>query len=310
MLELLAANAAFVTRGRDRPKMEELLSSHIFIKHRSMIRKNGVARHGWFYDIGADQEPKASANHSPWSSPPLPDVAVCRMFFETAVSHATPEDIFFFTDGKSAQARAQLGKLFGAMKRSEEVKIIYKERPENRTTKARLCEGVHAFSAVSQVAVSRAPRLHYTLTTTASDCILMADEATEDTAHRILRSEKQDIWALDSLPPEEEGSPQSIIGFHFEKPILLYEELFHHFGLSTLVLLSGGTGNPQIAALRLGIKSITLARNQAHIDLLKSRLLEYLVQLSEKQTLEDLPGHPPNPFYVSRASLIEDLGLE
>jgi hypothetical protein len=55
VLELLAANAAFVTRGRDRPKMEELLSTHIFIKHRGMIRKKGVARHGWFYDIGADQ---------------------------------------------------------------------------------------------------------------------------------------------------------------------------------------------------------------------------------------------------------------
>jgi hypothetical protein len=203
------------------------------------------------------------------------------------------------------------------MPRAEELKIIYKEKVETRaSSRNRLCEGVYAFSMATaeasgrQPAVVCGPRLHFTLTSTASDCILMASEPSESSSKTFPKDVKQATLGPNGILPQERAANDPVVLFHHEKTVQLYEEIFHHFNLSSLILLSGGAGNAVVAAMRLGIKALTFAKNNSHKDTIRTRLLEYMVEASHHAHVVDLPGSPANPLFLARATLLADLSLE
>jgi hypothetical protein len=68
-------------------------------------------------------------------------------------------------------------------------------------------------------------------------------------------------------------------------------------------------GKALVAAMRLGMKSFTLAKNETHRELIRESLLEYMVSVSSDPSL-DLPGSPANPLSLPCATLLADLGLE
>ena len=152
-----------------------------------------MTRHLWFYDPGADQEPNlSSANQRPESVPAQPDGAAARMFFESALETSSRDDLYAWCDNRSPQVRGTLAKCTKGVAKVEDVKIIYRE-PASRQQRHRhkLVEGVSAYYT-SQPPSTQGPlpRLHYTLTSRASDCICMADMSTADDLPKYPKTQK------------------------------------------------------------------------------------------------------------------------
>ena len=303
---VMPEHVIFVVRPADKTAWQKVMAENVFLQNCDGIEREGVTRHLWFYDPAADQEPTlSSANQKPESIPAQPDQAAARLFYETAASSFDRDDLYAWCDNRSPQARSTLSKMVKEAK-VEEVKIIYKE-PSTRQQKNRhkLVEGVSAFYTTQPPSTQGPiPRLHYTLTSRASDCICMADMATSDDLPKYPKSTKEAILTNRGILPREQSLPavSEVHVFHQEKTQRLYEEIFHHFSPSTIALLSGGCGNAVLAAVRLGMKIIVFARNSAQADVIKGRLTIFMVE----QSLNNAQC----PYYVSRADMISNHGLE
>jgi len=92
-----------------------------------------------------------------------------------------------------------------------------------------------------------------------------------------------------------------VVIFEHEKSDLVMQEIYHHWGVASAIILSGGTGTCLKAALSLGVKTLTLARNEAHKNFLVERVLDFMVHESH--------SNPKCPYYISRSKLLENLGL-
>ena len=90
--------------------------------------------------------------------------------------------------------------------------------------------------------------------------------------------------------------------FHWEKRMEVYEEMFHHFHLTSITVASCGRVQMLKACLRMNIKCLALYRNEVHLKLLREDLLAWMTTESES-------NHGCH-YYLKRDDLIEQLGLD
>ena len=141
--------------------------------------RDGAWRHGWLYDCCADQEPRIAekARHCVKTVPPQPDVPVAKMFFEAVLTVAKENDILIAPNARSAGASKALLPSLGTKAATycgDVLNIIYKEYAGR--SRCRLHEIVHVSATKTVGSLPPQPRLHYQLTTTASDTIVQADD--------------------------------------------------------------------------------------------------------------------------------------
>ena len=70
--------------------------------------------------------------------------------------------------------------------------------------------------------------------------------------------------------------------FHWEKPVEVWEDIFHHYALSSVVIASVGRLPILQAAVKLGVKVTALCRNEVHMELVRKSMVEFLIKDSER----------------------------
>ena len=167
---------------------------------------------------------------------PLADVPVARLFMNAGMPVATENDLFAICNCRTNRNHDLTGPLVKTLARVEELKVIYKENStsdyDRRPTRdVPLCEIVRVFGHRGLAVQGLWPleaRLHYTLTSTGTDCIVMAelpDNSGPSVAHgraascQVSKSVKVAILGEAALiPKEKEAHPDTLVTFlHHEK---------------------------------------------------------------------------------------------
>ena len=300
----------YMVRLVERPGLKQhystLFNESLLVQQRATFRLPASSdthwRHGWFYDPCADQEPNISAQSKKAveTTPPQPDAPVAKMFFEAALGIAKNNDILIAANARSQGAsKTLLGPLAKAA-HTDSLMLIYKEYPGKGRQK--LTETVHsAYSQSFGLQPARA-RLHYQLTTTTSDAIVQVLDMEEP--RKVEVQEKKAILGTEQMTSAEKmmAPKDRVVLLHWEKRQEVYEEIFHHFQLTSLTTASVGRLQMLQACIKMGIKVLGLCRNEAHLKLVKADLLEWMFH-------ESL-NNPHSHFYLPRRALIEQLGLE
>ena len=255
-------------------------------------------RHGWLYDSCADQEPQVTEKKSVMTTSPQPDGPVAKMFYEAALTLATENDVLIGPNARSAGASKLLAQGVAKAAVHEVVNIIYKEYPLKG--KQKLHEVVHVAMTKTSGYQPVRPRLYYQLTTTASDVIIQAEDM--DCPQFLEQQEKMGI--LGHLQPSEKmlKPTDKVMLYHWEKHEKLYEELLHHFQLSSLTTASCGRLPLLKACVRRGVRCLALYRNKAHGDVLRRDMIAWMY--------EESLTNPDSGYYLKRQDLIEQLGLD
>ena len=88
--------------------------------------------------------------------------------------------------------------------------------------------------------------------------------------------------------------------YHREKHENVTQEIAHHFGLTSAVIVTPGRGPTVWAMHKNDVKMLIFYTNKAHFDLLTEFILERMCNESEKESC---------PYYFPRSKAIEDHGL-
>jgi len=290
----------FVERPQLKAGYAALFKESLLVQNRHNFG-DGEWRHGWFYDASADQEPQVGeqSNRAVCSTPPLPDGPVAKMFFEAALGVAAGGDTLIAPNSRSPGASKALLGYMSKAANHEVLNIIYKEYPARG--KQKLHEVVHAASLRVGPQRVRA-RLHYTLTTTGSDSIVQAEDMDEPL--KLEQQQKLAIVGTEGMANYEKmmKPTEKVILFHWEKRLAVYSELLHHFGFTSITAASCGRLPLLQACVRANVKCLALYRNATHGEILKRDMLAWM--------FEESLSNPIVPYYLSRAALMEQLGLE
>ena len=296
----------FVERPALKTAYIALFSESLLIQQRSSFRRPGredkVWRHGWFYDCCADQEPKITEQCKKHviNFSPQPDAPVSKMFFESALTVAGDNDVLIAPNSRSNGASKVLTKHLEKATHYETLCLVYKEHPgKGRQT---LMETVHAAGLKPFGLQPAEARLHYQLTTTTSDAIVQVQDLEEPLLVEV--QEKEAILGREQLLAQEKmlKPTDKTVLFHWEKRMEVYEEMFHHFHLTSITAASCGRLQMLQACLRMNIKCLALYRTEVHLKLMREDLLAWMTTESE--------SNPRCHYYLKRDDLIEQLGLD
>ena len=299
-----------MTRLVERPSLKatylQLFNESLLVQQRSTFRLPGSDgthwRHGWFYDPCADQEPRISgqSKKAVESTSPQPDAPVSKMFFEAAIAVSTKQDILIAPNARSHGASKTLTSHMAKALHPDSLMLVYKEYPAKG--KQKLTETVHAASMMAFGLQPARARIHYPLTTTTSDAVVQVLEMEEP--FKVEAQEKAAILGADQMTSAEKmlAPTERLVLMHWEKRQEVYEEIFHHWQLTSLVTASVGRQQLLRACIKMGIKVLALCRNAAHLRVVKRDLLEWMYDESW--------SNPECNYYLPRRDLIEQLGLE
>ena len=143
------------------------------------------------------------------------------------------------------------------------------------------------------------------MSTTQSNCLVQVDDEAEHKPEwMVTREQKLAILGPDSLTATQKNVEMGdqVVLFHWEKPVKLWEEIFHHYGLTSMVVASVGRLPLLQAAVNLGIRTLALCRNTDHMKVAKESMINWMVIESSI--------NQEAPYFVSRAMLIDQYGLE
>jgi len=221
----------FVIRPSNKTEFKNLFQESGLIQNRHTLRSassqpetDAPWRHGWIYDAGADVEPSicSSSHRSPFSWPPQVDVAVAKMFFESAVAiHDEKNDLFLMPSSRSKTAAFEFQKAVGPRAFKDDLNIHYRECQKRGARNSH--EVVYAAHSKQWPGQGRCgPRKFYTATTLASDCLVQAQDFSSGSQPEELacnRSLKEAILGLEMMTPREQELPPagSVVLFHWEK---------------------------------------------------------------------------------------------
>ena len=97
---------------------------------------------------------------------------------------------------------------------------------------------------------------------------------------------------------EVESSPEAMaILFHQEKPKSLWREILHHYHVSTLCTATPGCGDLLLAAFDLGVPSVALCKNDAHVSLLQKRLAKHILT----STMDEASAHYQSDYALAKS---------
>ena len=304
----------FVVRPMIKTEYTTLFQESALIQNRDTVMASGLAtsmpsgetqpwRHGWLYDAGSDQAPVTpeSSNRSPWSTSPMPDVPCAKIFFGAAVAVGKPNDILIAPNCRSKGGSLEYGKLM-SLTVKDDLNVHYAEGVRRGWRNCH--EVVHACCSKALTLPGR-PRRTYTMSTTQSNCLVQVDDEAEHKPEwMVTREQKLAILGPDSLTATQKNVEMGdqVVLFHWEKPVKLWEEIFHHYGLTSMVVASVGRLPLLQAAVNLGIRTLALCRNTDHMQVAKESMINWMVIESSI--------NQEAPYFVSRAMLIDQYGLE
>ena len=84
--------------------------------------------------------------------------------------------------------------------------------------------------------------------------------------------------------------------FHQEKPKSLWREILHHYHVSTLCTATPGCGDLLLAAFDLGVPSVALCKNDAHMLFLQKRLAKHIL----KSTMDEASTHYQSDYALAK----------
>ena len=244
----------------------QLFSESLLVQQRSTFRLSASEdkdwRHGWFYDPCADQEPRISeqSKKAIESTSPQPDAPVSKMFFEAALAVGKDQDVLIAPNARSQGASRILQTHLAKASHPDSLMLIYKEYPGKG--KRKLTETVHAGSMKAFGLQPARARLHYQMTTTTSDAIVQVLDMDEPLEVQV--QQKAAILGADQMMAVEKmkAPTDKVVLFHWEKRQEVYEEIFHHFQLTSLTTASCGRLPLLKACVKMGIKVLALYRNE------------------------------------------------
>ncbi len=303
-----------VVRPTTRDDYKTLLQESALVQNRSHLASalsQNQWRHGWLYDAGSDREPQTGGNpkKSVWSWPPQPDVPVMRQFFDAALSqHDEEHDVFIAPTCRSHSAGADFKKIVGRVTLRDDLHINYKECPKRGARNS--MENVYAVHSKKFPGQRDGPRKIYTSTTLASNCLVQVEDfsakfgSQPDPSITVTRQSKENILGRDQLTCREQGLPPTGIVFlhHWEKSVETWIEILHHYGLTSLATCTAGRLPLLIACVVMNVRSLIMCKNEEHKLLLEEDLFQWM--------LEQSANDEEASFFVSRAQLIEQYGLE
>ena len=301
---LMGEFVQIVVRPAMKEGYEQLFRDHALLAQRSHYGlEGGTWRHGWVFDPSLDAEASTDQGSLRAHYFPQADVPTMKIFLEAAQSAVALEnDVFVGPGCKSTKNLAEFRKLCNKRKFVEDLNIVYTQAP-GRRGKVKTLELV-VCAQDSQPPTMYKPRLFYTLTTTATDTIVMADNIDLGLTPRVAREQKEAILGPAGLSPKEANLNKSemVHLFHGEKHEKVWREICHHLGLTSATVCTPGVGIILIAMLKSGMKVLALAKNQEHVNVLKKTVADFL--RDESEHCEE------SAFFLSRATIIEQLGLE
>ena len=291
----------------DTPRgFQDLLESSLFVQGAPAIAgESGSARHAWMYDPGADSEPSLAEKHGNATRRGQGEREAWTQFFTAVRSWTAPVGMLLWWHNMAPAPHAEFAQEVlqpadGAFHGDPDVlHIVFKEDavPGARQARTQLLDQVSAYMSLAVPRASRpeGPRLYYSQTSLCTNVIVAAD-GLEESAGRVPRELKSSI--LPSASEQQEAEAAQL--FCQDKHPRVIEEVLHHFGITTLCVLSPGCGSVLRAALRMKIPCMALARNQAHADFLRESVVAWM--------LEEL-AKAEAPWHKSDASFADDLGL-
>lgn len=265
-------------------------------------------RHAWLYDAGSDVEPQVAptSKRSHFAVSPQTDSLVIKQFFG-GVKHVEHEanDVYLMPSSRSKLVDREFTKASGAHGVRDDLFINYVECQRRGVRNS--CEVVYAASSKGWMpGVDRGlARLKHLGTSLQSNCVVgVEDWAGRAQLETVTKGLKLAILGEAFLAEKEKELEKDdlVVLFHWEKSKDTWAEIFHHYGLTSLATISAGSMPLLQAAIEQNIKVFCMCRNDAHLELLQSRLIEWVEEVSA--TVET------SPFFVSRASLIHQYGLE
>jgi len=97
------------------------------------------------------------------------------------------------------------------------------------------------------------------------------------------------------------GSDDLTVLYPREKEAILVEDIGHHYALTTAAVVSSGRGEAVVGMHKLGAKVIAFHTGEVHKRIITDYFKQYMMKASQEEDC---------PYYLSRASIIELLGLD
>ena len=289
------------------------------------IARGGTSCHAWIMDPAADSEPALQAGEGVWAKNPPVNKPLSDAFFRAAgrlsvspqlrdTSFVTMSFAPLLAEHMTTSITKTLGGEFFDSMQADHLVIVYKEPKKGRgqrRCRSHLVDRCLAYvSKTASAAIEEAnskgrTRLALTSTSTMSDAILNAarrgDTPDIDGSAVSLRM-KRDILSENGMlkleQQEVESSPESMaILFHQEKPQSLWREILHHYHVSTLCTATPGCGDLLLAAFDLGVPSVALCKNEAHVSFLQTRLAKHI----STSTMNEASTHYQSDFALAKS---------
>ena len=284
---------------------ETILKSSELVTNRHLLSPD--ARHAWIYDeaLERNQDPPTLLAHRSQvdMDAPQPSTNVAKLFLDAI--QAIPDrqsDVCVTPDDQLKSSAAFYAGHVKTYARSDKLSIIYKESNKQKAKNQRLQETFHmGFDKAPKV--DNGPRLHYQLTSTSTDAILLVQKPEPETL-LVSREVKEAVLGSTSLhAAEKKLQPDGLVlCFVHEKDTKLWEEVFFQLQVTSAASPTLGKGWIIVAALKRKMHFLGLYRNEAHRVLVETTCIQYLCQSS----LEDTEAE----YYLSRRALLVKLGYE
>ena len=266
------------------------------------VSRDGFQLHAWVLDAASDAEPTLQDGESVFARAPVVSKVLAERFFKAAGRNTGAERHFtLLAPARGEGASGVLNKIMTEAPFEEAVadhlNILYKEISKGRgqrKSRTKLLERVFGFvskaaaAAAANAPLKRCNRLHFTATSTMSDSVLNAPmPAEEHHQPRLTLERKVHILSPGGLlrgeDPEKSPSDECVL-LHHEKAPELWEEVFHHYRVSTIATATPGSGTMLKAAIRMQIRAAALCKNEEHKAFLLEQLLEWAIGESRRAT--------------------------
>jgi len=249
-----------------------------FIKTDAFLSSRGDSEHPgpclFWYDASADLDVKVGTHKAanPFRTVVVPDIAWFRVFFEAAFNTYNPKvDMFGYNAGKGPGPRKETTTIFIKCPSTQKtvLNVVYRETDIYRGFKQTSDMFSFSFCACDYRLNASKPRLHFTLTSTMCDAIVMATPPCEQFAVPA-RLKRAIVGAngVDADIPEGEAVPL----YSLETDEKVCAEIVHQVGCKIAVVATPGSAAFILACLDLDVKVIALVRNDAQKKALEDRI--------------------------------------
>ena len=300
----LASRLTFQEMKPTKSGFRDVFKASALIRQRDtfVLPARHIPRHALVYDPASDQLPPTfecdGERETSRNRPVGPDLQLLKIATEAFREICVGDTDAILVPSAQAKGTAEVKKSLSQKFRSDhDLNLIYKQH-----RRYHLLEPVCLYT--DQFATSNLARLHFQLTTTAADAILLVDPPENDKPElQITVGEKEVLCGADKLTVAERSLPKDskVTLFKQEKTWRVCQEILYHFGVTSMTLLSAGNGNWLRAGIAMDMRMLVFVRADSRQKQLEKYLLEWMMEESK---------NPSCAYFISRAQIIDNRGLE